>query len=624
MKKQFIKKLLAITGLLSISTISIYSQTQTENYIQSKTCLNGDCTQKSEMITYFDGLGRAKQIINVKATTTGKDLVTPITYDIFGRQTKDILPVPIATQNSSIHSGVTDENTANSYYGVSNAYSEKQLENSPLDRVLQQGQAGDVWKLGSGHTTKYKYESNAGNEVKQFVTSTSINTGGSVSNTVTSIALATGSGFHNAGTLYKNTVTDEDGNPVTQFENARGQTLLIRRNDGSQNIDTYYVYNEYNQKAFVIPSKAVQQIEQNNNVISQSILDELCYQYRYDGKDREVEKKLPGKGWEYTVYDKAGRPILSQDINLRAQGKWMITKYDQLGRVAYTGLLTGAEERIVYQYMINNMIITETPTTSGFNKNGIMVYYTDNYFTGAMSAVLTVNYYDSYPRDTKEFPPSKILDQFVINADATSNGGVSTSGMPTASYVKNIEDDNWTKTYFYYDTKGRKVGEKSWNHLGGYTKKDFKIDFSGMVEESYTWHLKSPLDTEVKIKERFVYDNQKRIIKQYHQVNTNPEELLVENAYNEIGQLVNKKTGNTTGTPLQSVDLSYNIRGWLTKVNDPSSLNGKLFAYEIKYQNPTYSNISAGKYNGNISEIDWASADDGKFRRYNYQYDGLD
>ncbi|WP_455550098.1 DUF6443 domain-containing protein, partial [Chryseobacterium rhizosphaerae] len=168
--------------------------------MQSKTCLNGDCTQKSEMITYFDGLGRAKQIINVKATTTGKDLVTPITYDIFGRQTKDILPVPIATQNSSIHSGVTDENTANSYYGATNAYSEKQLENSPLDRVLQQGQAGDVWKLGSGHTTKYKYESNAGNEVKQFVTSTSINTGGSVSNTVTSIALATGSGFHNAGT----------------------------------------------------------------------------------------------------------------------------------------------------------------------------------------------------------------------------------------------------------------------------------------------------------------------------------------------------------------------------------------------------------------------------------------
>ncbi|MDC8102341.1 DUF4329 domain-containing protein [Chryseobacterium rhizosphaerae] len=196
--------------------------------------------------------------------------------------------------------------------------------------------------------------------------------------------------------------------------------------------------------------------------------------------------------------------------------------------------------------------------------------------------------------------------------------------MPTASYVKNIEDDNWTKTYFYYDTKGRKVGEKSWNHLGGYTKKDFKIDFSGMVEESYTWHLKSPLDTEVKIKERFVYDNQKRIIKQYHQVNTNPEELLVENAYNEIGQLVNKKTGNTTGTPLQSVDLSYNIRGWLTKVNDPSSLNGKLFAYEIKYHNPSYANVFAGKYNGNISEIDWASADDGKFRRYNYQYDGLD
>jgi hypothetical protein len=50
-----------------------------------------------------------------------------------------------------------------------------------------------------------------------------------------------------------------------------------------------------------------------------------------------VEKKVPGKGWEYMVYDKADRLILSQDANLRAANKWLITKYDQLGRIAYTG-----------------------------------------------------------------------------------------------------------------------------------------------------------------------------------------------------------------------------------------------------------------------------------------------
>ncbi|MCJ7933151.1 MAG: DUF6443 domain-containing protein [Chryseobacterium sp.] len=133
MKKYSITKIVSFLGLM-VAGMS-YAQSN-DNYVQSTTCLNDDCSKKSEIITYFDGLGRAKQIINVKATPTGKDLVTSVTYDGFGRQGKNILPVPVATQNSLIHSGITNESTANSYYGVSNAFTEKEIENSPLDRVL--------------------------------------------------------------------------------------------------------------------------------------------------------------------------------------------------------------------------------------------------------------------------------------------------------------------------------------------------------------------------------------------------------------------------------------------------------------------------------------------------------
>lgn len=399
--------------------------------------------------------------------------------------------------------------------------------------------------------------------------------------------------------------------------------MLVRRTDGSQNIDTYYVYNEYGQKAFVIPPKAVQEITQNNNTITQNILESLCYQYRHDGLGREVEKRLPGKeDWESVVYDGADRPILTQDVNLKNKGQWLFTKYDTFGRVAYTGILSGGD-RAAMQSQIGSQVITETQTAAGFVKNGLVVYYT-NTFLSNFATALIINYYDTYPRDTKEFPPAKILDQFVINPNGDDNGRISTISLPTASYVKNIEDDNWTKTYFYYDSKGRVVGNKSWNYLGGYTKKEFRLDFSGTVDESYTYHKKSDTDAEVVIKERFVYDDQKRLLKQYHKVNSQAEELLAENTYNNLGQLVNKKTGNTTGVPLQSIDQSYNIRGWITKVNDPTSLNGKLFAYELKYHNPNYSTVSTGKYNGNIAEIDWQAADGGTFRRYNYQYDALD
>ncbi|UKB81345.1 DUF6443 domain-containing protein [Chryseobacterium sp. MEBOG07] len=616
-------KKIQLLGLL-FTVMVTYAQSTTENFIQSKTCLSGDCSKKIETITYFDGLGRPKQIVSVKSTTTGKDLVTPFTYDGFGRQVKDILPVPANTLNSAIHTGIVNESTANSYYGVVNAYTEKEIENSPLDRVLQLAQPGDPWKMGAGHTQKYKYEVNQGTEVKKFITSTTTSTVGTDNKTISSVSLAPGNGFYDAGILYKNTVTDEDGTPVIQFQNGRGEIVLVRRTDGSQNIDTYYVYNEYGQKAFVIPALAVKKIEQNNNAVSTDILNSLCYQYRYDGLGRQVEKRLPGRDdWESVVYDAANRPVLTQDVNLKNKGQWLLIKYDGFGRVAYTGLIAGGD-RAAMQSQIGSQVISESQTDRvGFDKNGLMVYYTNNFLSG-FPTLLTVNYYDSYPRDAKEFPPAKILDQFVINPDPTQNGGINTSGLPTASYVKNIEDDNWTKTYFYYNTKGQKVGEKSWNHLGGYTKKEFKLDFSGSVDESYTYHKKGTSDAELVIKERFVYDDQKRLLKHYHQVNTQPEELLVENTYNDLGQLTNKKTGNTTGTPLQSIDQTYNIRGWLTKVNDPLNLNGKLFAYELKYHNPAYSTVSAGKYNGNIAEIDWASADNGIFRRYNYQYDGLD
>lgn len=133
MKKYSTIKALSIFGLIISGMVNAQSN---ENYVQSKTCLNDDCTKKSETIIYYDGLGRPKQIINVKASPTGKDLVTPVTYDGFGRQVKNILPVPVTSQNSNIHSGITNESTANSFYGVSNAFTEKELENSPLDTTV--------------------------------------------------------------------------------------------------------------------------------------------------------------------------------------------------------------------------------------------------------------------------------------------------------------------------------------------------------------------------------------------------------------------------------------------------------------------------------------------------------
>ncbi len=113
-------------------------------------------------------------------------------------------------------------------------------------------------------------------------------------------------------------------------------------------------------------------------------------------------------------------------------------------------------------------------------------------------------------------------------------------------------------------------------------------------------------------------------------MDNNAQELLAENTYNDLSQLVNKKVGNN----LQSIDYTYNIRGWMTKINDPANLNGKLFGYKVKYSevegfetpNTDFSTLKVKpKYNGNIAEVDWRTGTTtvDNLRRYGYVYDGV-
>lgn len=71
---------------------------------------------------------------------------------------------------------------------------------------------------------------------------------------------------------------------------------------------------------------------------------------------------------------------------------------------------------------------------------------------------------------------------------------------------------------------------------------------------------------------------------------------------------------------LQVVDYSYNIRGWLSKINEPAyPVASDLFNMELRYNTPS-ANGGAAQYNGNISEAVWSSAGLDK-QSYGYHYD---
>ncbi len=166
--------------------------------------------QNQEFISYFDGLGKTKQQISIGQSPDGKDIVQHIEYDQFGRMSKQYLPHEYSggTLGSyRIDTGLTTKtyyqnNYPEDFSGITNtnlinAYSEKEFENSPLNRVLKQSSPGEIFKIGSGHELKFEYKLNVGNEVKKY----SVNLDGS---------LGEGSSYYNAGQLIKNIAKNED------------------------------------------------------------------------------------------------------------------------------------------------------------------------------------------------------------------------------------------------------------------------------------------------------------------------------------------------------------------------------------------------------------------------------
>ncbi|WP_459641339.1 RHS repeat domain-containing protein, partial [Flavobacterium sp. CGRL2] len=259
--------------------------------------------------------------------------------------------------------------------------------------------------------------------------------------------------------------------------------------------------------------------------------------------------------------------------------------------------------------------------TSG-NIDGIEAYYS-NVIAPTNFKLLTVNYYDNY-----EFPNAQPVPSTVEGQAVLANIKGLASGSWTRAVTAASSTAGETSTIFY-DDKARPVKNYLQNYLGGYTSSESKIDFAGKTLYSITKHKRTSGNTEITVREEFTYSPQDRLLIHTHQINGGAVQLLADNTYDALGQLESKKVGNNTGDPLQKVDFKYNIRGWLTAINQTSNLQQDtdpvdLFAFKINYD--TVQTSAAGVnalYNGNISETFWKTASDITERAYGYKYDNL-
>ncbi|MFD0963208.1 DUF6443 domain-containing protein [Pseudofulvibacter geojedonensis] len=352
--------------------------------------------------------------------------------------------------------------------------------------------------------------------------------------------------------------------------------------------------------------------------VQQDVLDGLCYQYHYDKRNRLIEKKIPQKGWEYIVYDHLDKPTLTQDQNLKTQNKWLFTKYDAFGRVVYTGYYNSSQNRSALQSILNNRTgnheVKETFNNAINNSN---CYYSNKAFPNENIDLLTINYYDNYTFDTVlPLASTAIFDENITTE---------TKGLATGSKVRVLGTTNWITTFTQYDKKARAIYIASKNEYLNTTdivKTDY--DFIGNVLKTESSHTYGSNAAIVTIDE-FTYDHQNRLLTQIQKINNANPELLVSNLYDALGQLKEKKVGNSLASPLQNVNYSYNIRGWLKQINDVETLGNDLFSFKLNY-NTVEGGLTGSTpklYNGNIAQTIWKSSADNEKRSYAYNYDAL-
>ncbi len=629
------KTILSIT--LACLTTVIWAQSSDQNYIktaiykQAVTAPAANSANARIEINYFDGLGRPIENIKYAQAPNGGDIITHIEYDDYGRQTKDYLP--FVRQTASLDFEGLNESDIIGFYNNQSIsipqtnvpFSEKELENSPLNRVLKQAAPGEDWALGTGHEIKYDYQTNQAYEVRLFEVSP-ITYDATTDIFEPNLSGTTG-GFYQAQSLFKNITIDENnsatraaGNQPTQtiaYKTKTGQTVLKRISTAQGYFDTYYVYDDFGNLTYVIPPKAATQTH-----ITQTILDDLCYQYKYDKRNRMVAKKIPGKQWEYMIYDKLDRlratgPVASPFSNLHDQG-WLFTKYDAFDRPVMTIWVAdnhiNATSRFTIQNTVNNATsLNEERTGVNSQIDQIQNNYTnDSYPT--TGHILSINYYDDYDYVNGPTVPAQILSQPVKTHVKTLSTGT------WERILESTTDYNGKLSYTLYkdDHLNAPIYVETQYPDGGYLITESEVDFEGKVLHTISRHKKDQNSFELKTEELFTYSSEGRLIQHRHRIGNEPYENIATNTYDLLGQVKEKKVGREAGNPLQYVDYTYNIRGWLTDINDINLTHGDLFYFHLGYTDGAHP-----LYNGNISQTKWKTAGDNTRRSYQYQYDGL-
>ena len=579
------------------------------NWTITRTYTNAAGTSSYEDITFYDGLGYAEQVVQVGASpTAGKNIVTPVWYDNMRRSdARTYLPyvsgnsTRVEENTSTVLSSQAAWYNANGYSGQgAYAFAAKTYETSPLDRPLGTFKPGSVYASASGNRpVTLAYAANTASEVRKL----SVDASGQ---------LVLSGGWYAAGTLHKLTTTDEDGAVSVTWTDNLGRTVMTRQLSAtSVNLDTYYAYDDAGNLCWVVTPEGTANLGTSgtwplptsangtsSSTVQANAAARFCYVYTWDGRGRQLTRKIPGKRTEYFVYDRDGRLVMSQD-GLAGGSKWTTFKYDAQGHLVQRALLTHGAPQSYFQGIFD----AGTAASVVYPSSGTTVLETYVYgsYTAAASAGLAF-------AAVSGVVTASDVDQSRIKGLKTYEKVAVLDGAANASAYGSVS--SWIERAFYYDALGRLVQTVEKNAMGTTSRYSTKYDFRGNVLASREQH-----GTDYKASS-FSYDGRGRLLSETTSVNGGTAATL-SYAYDPLGRL--KTTTSGSGTAAVTTTDSWNIQGWLTS-RTASKSGSNVFTMSLGYYTPTVSGPAA-KYSGDISSWSWTQSGQSA-KSYGFTYDG--
>lgn len=448
--------------------------------ITTADALNLDFDQCMISVQYLDGSNRILENVALKASPNQKDMISGVTfYDEYARPIKNVLMVEGADADGGYVADTAVLRIAKAFYQDDAPFTEiLEYESSPLSRAFKTYGVGKAWR-DNNKFTEVKYETATG--IKKFT----------VAHDASTVTVGTYSTYE----LTKKTLIDERGSMVVEYTDKSGNVVQkdVQVDGTASNpvfLTTANIFDDISRLRYTLNPKAYSLLsilssfdETNAN------FEPNVYAYRYDGRNRISEKKMPSIGTSRTIYNRLNQAVLIQDDDEASRNTWNYFKYDGQGRIVLEGQLQTSTRFATLQRSFKFFSDAKQYEERNTDIGNVKQYTNRSYPNGVNdliddASLKKVSYFDDYGWRTPNSISGSVADyDFQENSySPTAYSATNARGMGTGGLSKiEIYGDFIFPFCVYHDDKNRTIQTIGYHNLKARNQSDVQYNFVGEV-----------------------------------------------------------------------------------------------------------------------------------------------